>query len=220
MKKFLYIIQLILVFVLFQSADKDSNILTTLLPIHPPQMYFVKDNAIDTSILDNDGNLYLTTWDLGDKDPEEFKKTEEMCEKKIYPKTLIKQTTDISELSETDIKPSLFKENGQCFISQGYVLKAKNGFSPDKFKFTVSRSHAKSSFYMPVGGYFYIVKKQAKYIDVYRHVIQCKAEANQKGIEAEEIYDDSYSYVSIEAYFKFMKSCLTKIGYSIEGGTQ
>jgi hypothetical protein len=219
MKKFIHFAYICLAFVLFQSAN-DSKTYTSLTVIHPFQAYYIKDNLVDTSIVDNDGNMYVTTWDLGEKKLEDFETSKKICETKIAPHMIFRIDLDISSFSEPQIKPSLFKENGQCFISQGYVLKAKEGFSPEKFRFSVARTHSKSSSYMPVGGYFYIVKKQARYIDVYKHVIQCKTEAQQKNMGVEEIYDDSYSYVSIEPYFNYMKSCLAAVGYIIEGGTK
>lgn len=219
MRKLPYFLYISFAFVLFQSAQ-DSNIHTMLSPVHPFQIYYTKDNAVDTSIIDNDGNMYLTTWELGEKKSDDFEKTQKMCEKKIHRKMIFMNTIDIGTISEDDIKPTLFKENGQCFISQGYGLKAKNGFAPDKFELAISRSHAKSSSYMPVGSSFFIIKKQARYIDVYKDVIKCKIQAEEKNIGAEEDYSDYYTYVSIKSYVDHMKSCLIDANYQIEGNKE
>ncbi|RYY73415.1 MAG: hypothetical protein EOO52_18625 [Gammaproteobacteria bacterium] len=218
MKKLSGVICLVFAFVFFQSA-KDSDIQTRLSPVHDIEAYYIKKNEEDIPIVDNDGNMYQTIWDVSHLNADEIKETKKMCAKKIFPKMVLNNATEISEILESDIKPSLFKEYGQCFISAGFKLIGKDGFLPDRFLLSMSRKNSKSSS-QAVGGHFYIIKKHAKYIDVYKDVIQCQESAFRNNHGLEEFYDDTYSYVSIKPYINYMKSCLTDTGYTIQGGAQ
>lgn len=194
---------------------------TRLTPVHPDSIYQLDNNTMQDSLIDNDGNMYVTTWDLGGKTSDMFLAEQTVCAQKIYEHMILDRAPDIHQIKEEDIKPSLFKEHASCIRANGYALKSKNGFSPDKFKLSIFRSHLKSSDYMPVGRVFYLTKKSAKYIDALRRLNHCSEQARKTDKEkAVEEYSDVYTYVSIKPYVESIESCMKEAGYTIERSDQ
>jgi|GEM_PF-6157707 len=194
-----------------------DRIYTRLTPVHADSVYQLSDNTMQDSLIDNDGNMYVTTWALGDRTNNDFLADQKECYQKIYDHMILARAFDLNEIREEDIKPNLFKDHGTCIMSHGYTLKSKNGFSPDKFKLNISRSHLESSTYMPVGAVIYLSKKSAQYADTSKILRQCilkVAELDNKGLIEE--YSDVYTYVSIKPYVESVEICMQSAGYSLE----
>lgn len=203
---------------LYHPNDQLNELIyTRLTPVHPDSVYQLANNMMQDSIVDNDGNMYVTVWDLGEKSSADFLAEQKICHQKIYTRMILDRAFDVSEIREEDIKPSVFKDHGTCIKSSGYTLREKNGFSPDKFKLNIFRSHLKSSTYMPVGAIFYLSKKSARYIDTFKSLNDCSAKAKKldKGGLVEE-YSDAYTYVSIKPYVDSVESCMKDAGYRVE----
>lgn len=214
---------LLLAFTLFQSSSQTNqaaNISTRLTAVHPTALYYSGNNEVQTSIIDNDGNMYVTKWDLGNKSSADFEKDIKTCDKNFYPKMIVERALDFNEIKEDDIKPSIFKEHGQCIISHGYTLKEKNGFAPDKFKLSIMRTHSKSSSYIPVGATFYIYKSHAKYIDAYKQLTLCDTQAKKNNEGIEEEYGEEYISVSIRPYVNSIKTCFENADYIIQSASE
>ena len=218
MKAF-YIAYLILAFVLFQSSsetDSSTHIAARLTVVHPLQLYYSTSNERQAFIVDNDGNMYVTKWDLGNKSAAEFEADEKACTKELYQKMILERALDFNEIKEEDIKPSVFKAHGQCIMDRGYTLKEKNSFSPEKFKLSIIRTHAKSSSYIPVGVDFFIVKNHTRYLEAYKQLVLCDAQAKNNDQGVEEEYVEQYIRVSIKPYVDSIKTCFTDAGYTFE----
>jgi len=194
-----------------------DRLYTRLTPAHPDSVYQLAANVMQDAIVDNDGNMYVTTWSMGEKSSSEFLNEQKDCNAKICERMILERAFDLSEIHEEDIKPNLFKEHGNCIMSKGYALKSKNGFTPDKFKLNIFRGHLKSSTYMPVGAEIYLFKKSAQYIDAFKSLNQCLIKAKQTHIDSPiEEYSDVYTYVSIKPYAEFIESCMKSAGFMVE----
>ncbi len=218
MKAF-YMGYLLLAFVLLQSSSQKNqaaNISTRLSVVHPVGLYYLTNNQMQTSIIDNDGNMYVTKWDLGSKSLTEFEDDVKSCEKHVHDKIILGRVLDFREIKEDEIRPSVFKEHGQCIISRGYILKEKKGLGPDKFKLSTIRTHSKSSSYIPVGATFHISKSRARYVDAYKQLAICDSQAKNNNEGIKEEYGDEYISVTIKPYVDSIKACFENAGYAIE----
>ncbi len=198
------------------TPPSGSAIYTHLFPIHPEIMGHTDSNLSEARLLDNDGNMYSTFWDLGTSENAGFIKKVELCNQQVKDRELFRQHVELSHINPNDIQPSLFKEHTRCIESHGFTLKNKEAFLPTKFMLTIYRGHSKTSNYMPVGGTYYIGKKNASFIEVYKHVAECSLKIkNSEGGGVIEKYVDNATYVSIEPYLALLQSCLTNFGYGI-----
>ncbi len=198
------------------APHQDSAVYTHLFPIHPEIMSQTESNISEARLLDNDGNMYSTFWDLGSNDEASFVKKLELCDQQIKDRELFRQHVELFQINLSDIQPSLFKEHTRCIEAQGFTLKNKEAFLPTKFMLTIYRGHSKTSNYIPVGGTYYIGKKNTSFLDIYKHVTECTLQIkNTDGGGVVEKYMENATYVSIEPYVALMQSCLTNFGYLI-----
>jgi hypothetical protein len=214
---------LCLIFVVLQSSapsDSATQIITRLSAVHPLKLYYSENNERQAFIVDNDGNMYVTKWDLGTKNSDEFESDISNCDKSVYHKMILEHTLDFKDIKEEEISPSVFKEHGQCIMDRGYTLTEKGGFAPEKFKLSIIRTHSKSSTYIPVGTVFFIAKTHSRYIDVYKHLTWCDAQAKNNNLGIVEDYGNQYIQVSIKPYVDSIKLCFTEAGYTLESSDE
>lgn len=194
-----------------------SAVYTHLTPVHPETLETIDGALGKASLLDNDGNMYSTVWMLGSVKEDVFAEKVKVCDQQVKDRMLFSKFVELNDINESTIQPTLFKEHAQCIASQGFRLKGREGFLPEKYRLSIYRGHSKAATYMPVGVTYSIAKKGASYLDVYRHVSECTLQVkNTKDGGVIEDYTDNSIHVSIEPYANFIENCLSGYGYSIE----
>lgn len=188
-----------------------------LQPVHTITAGFNMNKYVSVELLDNDGNMYITYWDVKDINKHDFNLSIKECRKEIQFKRLFNKNRQVSEIKISDIKPSLFKPFNSCLLVKQYEHKSSDAFAPDKYKLTITRAISSSGEYMPVGAKYYIFKNGVKFKGILLDVKKCELVINKmrnQGIS--ETYSGFYSHVSIEGYANSMTSCLRNNNYLLD----
>jgi len=199
------------------TASLESPVSAFLQPIHKTFLSVNEQNYQTADLLDNDGNIYITYWQVGNESLKSFNDTLQECRESIKSKKILHNSTLISEINLEDIKPLLFKEFNLCIGKLRFIHKHSDAFYPEKFKLSIFRGHSTDGQYLPVGSVFYIYKKSTIFKDVLINVKGCEVDiknTDRKGIN--EIISSGYSYVSIESYIDIMKLCLERHNYILK----
>lgn len=213
---------LTILFVCFLSActnvpeKKQNDVLILLTPEHPVSSGLTDANSTQSQLLDNDGNLYITYWDVSKDSAEEFKETEKSCENSLRDDMIFITATSIHDFNATNIRPSLYIPYVKCLLDNNYKLVDKEGFSPESYTLSFYRSHTTTYDYMPVGAMYSIVKKGARYISVYNDLLACEKSILDQGGGADESSTSYTKSVSIEKYVADFEECMTKKSYTIK----
>ena len=187
-----------------------------LSAIHDSYPELHKKNMRRAMLSENDGNMYLTYWEKNEKNNSAFKTVDNKCSKKIYSEGYILKKI-MSEISEDEIKPTLYKKFVQCISDEGFTYVSGDGYLPFKFRLTLFRGHSIQGQYMPVGARYYISKKGTSFLNVFRHVKKCERKIlATKGGGVKDEYFSGFISVSIKQYVKSMHSCLTEQNYKLE----
>ena len=191
-----------------------QSVIVYLQPVHTVTTGFNEGDYVSVELIDNDGNMYITYWDVMDEKITEFNLSIKECRENIRSNKLHNKAIEVSDIKASDIKPSLFKKFNSCILSKHYEHKYSDAFSPTKYKLSIIRSISSAGEYMPVGAKYYVTKNGVKYRDVLVDVKECELIINKtekQGIY--EIHSVNYSHVSIEGYASNMTSCLRKRNY-------
>jgi len=211
-----YITILLCIVTLQSCAEniKNQPVAAYLLPVHTLTTGFNEQDYIPVDLIDNDGNMYITYWDIKGVEQVDFNLLVKECRDDIKSNRLFSKAIQVSEMKLTSIVPSLFKQFNSCIQSKHYEHKYSDAFSPDKYKLSITRPISSSGEYMPVGAKYFLTKKGVKYKNVIIDIKECELEINKtesKGIQ--EVHSAGYSHVSIEDYANNMKTCLRKDSY-------
>lgn len=192
-----------------------------LLPVHSITTGLEDSIRKQIPITDNDGNLYITYWDSGADDHDTFAMNAVACRDKLSDQRLFLKNTSIANMSEEQIKPSVYVPFIKCIHAFGYQLIDKQGYAPDEYKLSFSRTHASQGDYLPVGGNYILRKQKVRYLDVYRDVSACETQALEgKADAAVEDYGNLYVTVSVEGFARKIKTCLVSKSYTVRDQQQ
>lgn len=197
----------------------DSHVSVFLKPVHYASLALGANNVQQVQLLDNDGNMYITYWNVNALLLASFNGTVKNCRerikaKRIFPGSIYPGSKSVSELSVDVIVPSVFKEFNLCIREGRYEHQYSDAFSPEKFQLSFFKGHSASDNYLPVGGSYHIYKKGSKFRDALIDVKKCKFtldKSKKNGVS--EIYTGGFVYVSIESYVIGMRECLIKDSY-------
>ncbi|MCW9047557.1 MAG: hypothetical protein OQK46_05705 [Gammaproteobacteria bacterium] len=196
------------------SSSKDVSVY--LLPKHKTYIGINKDGYNYVELLDNDGNLYVTFWEINETLLTGFKSTVLQCRKQIKKKSLFNKALDVTDINLDNVKPSLFKEFNLCIRDKGYIHKSSDAFFPGSYQVSLSRSHSSTDRYMPVGGSYHITKKNSDFKSVLNGLKLCVDKTNHK--YSSESYEENstyYSQVNIEPYANSLENCLKESAYVV-----
>lgn len=194
----------------------DIPVLVFLDPIQAVETDLGQFEYDQVPLLDNDGNLYLTYWDIGRESVETFSEDITVCESAVVPQSLFRGALSISQIDVGQIKPSRYVPMLKCLYARGYQLKDKKAVLPLAYKVRLVRGHSSSNTYMPVGSTFHIVKDGENYLGAYTAVNVCKVRAsrgNNGGID--EVIGSDFITVSIVTYVDIMKACLAEMSFKL-----
>jgi hypothetical protein len=190
-----------------------------LLPVHSITTGLEDSIRKQIPITDNDGNLYVTYWDSGTDDHDTFATNAIACRDKLSEQRLFLKNISIADLSEEQIKPSVYVPFIKCVHALGYNLIDKQGYAPDEYNLSFSRTHASRGDYLPVGGTYILRKQKIRFLEVYLDVKACEAQALEgKEDAAVEEYGSLYVTVSVEGFAEKIKTCLQSRSYTVEEG--
>jgi hypothetical protein len=195
----------------------DTRVEIFLRPIHSVATGLQEEAGGQAQITDNDGNLYITYWDVDVTDYDTFDTRALACRDQFSEQRLFINALSIADFSVDDIKPSIYLPFIQCIHAQGYNLLNKEGYAPDEYRVTVSRAHSSHGNYMPIGGNYTLKKARVRYINVFQDVKACEAQAledNQDGVVEE--FSDGFVSASVEVFLDEMKDCLASRAYRVE----
>lgn len=215
-------ISILLFIITLQNCTKNINkqpVAAYLQPVHTVTVGFNEQDYVPVELIDNDGNMYITYWDIKDVEQAGFDLSVKECRKNIESNRLFNKSIQVSEIKLTNIVPSLFKQFNSCILSRHYEHKYSDAFSPDKYRLSITRPISSSGEYMPVGAKYILTKKGAKFKGVVIDVKACELEINKtekQGIN--EVNSVRYTHVSIESYSSSMMSCLRGKSYLFDSG--
>lgn len=189
----------------------------TLLPNHRQGLKIQLEKDIrEHSLLDNDGNEYITHWKVTDNQIDIFDEVTLSCDKKYREKQIFGKPNLILSYEQKHIRPTVFKPHTRCIGEAGFALVSSEGFIPDSYSLRIYRSHSNSDQYMPVGSSLSLKKKSVQYLKVFNDVVFCKhtTESNPENDIVDEQFS-GFAHVSIESYFRAMHSCLKGLDYTL-----
>jgi len=200
----------------FAPALSSENISVYLQPKHKTYAGFNKHNYHYVELLDNDGNLYVTFWDISEATLNKFKMIVKQCREKIRERRLFNKAQHISDINTDSIKPSLFKEFNLCIREKDFIHKNSDAFYPGSYQLSIYRGHSTTGKYMPVGGSYKITRKNTDYKRVLSDVKICvdKTNHNNKS-ETYEMNSTHISQVNIEPFANSIETCLKDISYTV-----
>ena len=170
-----------------------------------------------TNIVDNDGNLYVTYWDVPKPEKDKFKSNQISCKKITGPWLFNGWPVYIDHITEKEIKPSNYKIFISCISSFGYEIRKSDGLLPRGYNIKISRPHSKRGQFTPVGGNIYIDGNRMKYLEVYNQLKSCNTQIKTRsGNPVVEQKFKGYIYVSIESYVEELITCATGNPYKIK----
>lgn len=119
-------ITLLLCIITLQSCTKNINkqpVTAYLQPVHTVTMGFNAQDYVPVELIDNDGNMYITYWDIKGVEQAGFNLTVKECRENIKSDRLFNKAIQVSEIKLTNIVPSLFKQFNSCILSKQYEHK-------------------------------------------------------------------------------------------------
>ncbi|WP_444995714.1 hypothetical protein [Aliikangiella sp. IMCC44359] len=207
------LIQLLILIVLSGCTQKHlSTPITVLLkPIHSVSNVSEDLTLKFVELVDNDGNMYISQWELISLSDNDFSRGVEGCRNKLEKIKLFQTIITISNIDINQIKPSQYKKFTQCIADLKQPFISAQGYSPNKYLLSINRSHSMLGQYMPVGASYYLEQKGIEFKSLYQLTKQCHSQAltiNKNGID--ESYTGNYSQVSIKPYVEKLLKCLSK----------
>lgn len=197
------------------NTNKETqNPISIILNAKHPVSSGVNDSkSVQTQLFDNDGNLYITYWDVSDTEISGFNDATKTCKESLEEFRIFSNIQSIHELDASKIRPSLYVKYVSCVYKSGYKLVDKEAFSPEYYTLSFFRTHSTNSNYIPVGSMYNIKKDGARYISVYNAVINCDSLIQKQGGGVEELTSGDFISVSIEKYIDDFESCLESKGF-------
>ncbi len=198
------------------TINDGSNIVIFLQPLHSASAGIGNFENHQVQLLDNDGNLYLTYWDIDKETTEVFLERKSVCMSELNVNRIFGKAKPISEIDKSQLKPVLYLPLVKCLYGHGYQLVDKDALLPSEFRLSLYRSHSTKGNYVPVGSMYILSKKGASYSDVYTSILGCDKKSKENTNNgAEETYGSGFISVSIEKYADNMQQCLRLEGYFI-----
>lgn len=193
-----------------------SNIVIFLQPLHGVSAGIGVFENHQVRLLDDDGNLYVTYWDIDKETTEVFSERKLACMSDLNVNRIFGKAKPISEIDKSQLKSALYLPLVKCLYGYGYQLVDKDALLPSKFRLSLYRSHSTKDNYMPVGGMYILSKRGASYSDVYTSILRCDKKSKENTNNgAEETYGSGFISVSIEKYADKIQQCLRLEGYFI-----
>lgn len=188
------------------TISHDAKVDITLWPVHKATTGNGTNNGVRSRIIDNDGNLYETYWNVSSDAYAQFEKDVGGCGERLKATHLFSRPRPIFQYQHSQLTPSLYSVFIECIYSFGYQFEGKEGYKPNGFKLRLSLSRSYSSRFITPAKTFSVYKKGGVLADFYLDVKQCEAEA----VEARTIRE------GVEAYVEKIDSCLTARDYTLE----
>lgn len=196
------------------SVPIDSHVSIFLQPIHYASLALSANGFQQVQLLDNDGNIYITYWDVNASLLVPFNNTVKNCRERMEAKKIFGHSKNVSDLNVDVIEPSMFKGFNLCIEEEGYAHQYSDAFSPEKLMLSFFKGLSASEDYLPVGGSYYIYKKSNKFRDALVDVKKCKSAVDKlQNNGGDEIHTGNFIYVSIESYIHSMRECLIRYSY-------
>jgi hypothetical protein len=211
-----FVITLILCFsCATNKTNEDYAIRMLLNPKFPVTLGLRNGGPEQVRLLDNDGNTYITYWEVPDEQYAQFAETVANCRESLSDQHLFLSAYTIHEYDIGDIRPTLYKPFVSCILGQGYKSLPNEAYNPEYFELTFSRSQSTGDKFMPVGARFRIEKPNAAYKQVFEKVLSCDKKIISAGLGVNETYGYAYQSVSIEAYVEEFTLCMETSGYKV-----
>ncbi len=196
-----------------KERKNNEDISLTLHPLHKSGLSILTEKTLrEHRLLDNDGNEYITHWQVIEERIDAFKTSTKKCDVKYSKNRIFSQANLITSYQIENLRPSIFKAHTRCIAKEGFKLDYSEGFIPDSYLLRVYHSHSNTGQYLPVGGSISIIKKGIQFLDVYKDTKACQSitETSPKKNVVEQHTSD---FVSVEVYFKTMLDCLNSKFY-------
>lgn len=198
------------------KMDEAFRIDILLNPKFPVALGLSDTGPSQAQLIDNDGNIYVTYWEVPEQGHEKFSKTVSICKDSLRDQRLFLSAYTIHDYEIEEIQPTLYKPFVRCIHKEGYKPLPNEAYPPEYFELSFSRTHSTKDNYIPVGSKFRIEKTNTPYIEAYKRALSCDREIISAGHGVNESYGAGYSSVSIETYIEEFQTCLESSGFKVE----
>lgn len=198
------------------TAPPGSAIKVSLKPVHDIVSPVHISGNLPAQILDNDGNLYVSYWNVDPSEIDRFTETVKACHAKIDNALFYSVPPSIDDVSADMLKPIYYKKFNSCIQQSEFSLAFADGFYPKGFNIYIYRAQNSDGSYLPVGGKYFLPTKSKKFEEMLSEVKECDASVQtQKDPGILEQNFSGFSYVNIEHYVESLMSCVSERPYKI-----